>query len=50
MEIVVPPSEAEGPIVLGEPAVEVTSDTGPRGSNLGQEVLVGSNRELSKGV
>ena len=48
--IVVPVSEAEGPTVLGGPTVEVTSDAGPSGSNLGQEVWVGSNLELSKGV
>ena len=48
--MVVPISEAEGLTVLGGPAVEVTSDAGPRGSNLGQEVQVGSNLELSKGV
>ena len=33
--MVVPILEAEGPTVLGGPAVEVTSDAGPRGSNLG---------------
>ena len=32
--IVVPILETEGPTVLGGPAVEVTSDAGPRGSNL----------------
>ena len=48
--MVVPISEAEGSTVLGGPAVEVTSDAGPRGRNLGQEVRVGSNLELLKGV
>ena len=48
--MVVPISEAEGPTVLGGPAVEVTSDAGPRGSNLGQEVWVGGNLELPKDV
>ena len=48
--IVVPISEAEGPTVLGGPAIEVTSDAGPRGSNLGREVQVGSNLELLRDV
>ena len=47
---VVPISEAEGATVLGGQAVEVTSDAGPRGSNLGRVVWVGGNLELSKGV
>ena len=37
-EVVTPFSEAEGLTVLDGPAVEVTSDVGPNGSNLGQEV------------
>ena len=48
--VVAPFSEAEGLTVLGGPAVEVTSDAGPRGSNLGQEVWVGSSLEFLKGV
>ena len=43
-------SEAEGPTVLGGPAIEVTSDAGPRGSNLGREVRVGTSLEFSRGV
>ena len=48
--IVVPFSEAEGLTVLGGSAVEVISDTGPRGSNLGRGAQVGSNLELPKDV
>ena len=48
--VVAPFSEAEGPTVLGSPAVEVTSDAGPNGSNQGQEVWVGSSLEFPKGA
>ena len=43
-------SEAQGPTVLGGSSVEVSSDTGPRGSNLHREARVGSNLELPRDV
>ena len=46
----VPFSEAEGPTVLDGSAVEVISDAGPKGSNLGQGAWVGSSLELLKDV
>ena len=48
--IVVQFSEAEGLTVLGGSTVEVISDAGSRGSNLGQEGWVGSNLELPRDV
>ena len=48
--VVTPFSEAEGPTVLGGPTVEVASDAGPNGSNVGQEVWDGSSLEFLKGA